>query len=185
MLEIVDKISNLISEVESIKAIVKNVRQPIEVGGNKIILEPEGAEIQIPKWASEKMLKMGLIELKTTEELGIKDIRKILWKESRETSLAKIDPQFYAKVRQKIQKMREELKKEPTPEKIQEQRNYESTFIDIVNCRIQKILQLAITEAIPQTIMENMTMEEKMLLREIRYVLSTWKNKLISIGENL
>lgn len=185
MLEIVDKISNLTSEIEPIKVIVKNVRQPIEIGGSKIILEPEGVEIQIPKWASEKMLKMGLIELKITEEIGIKDIRKILWKESRETSLAKIDPQFYAKVRQKIQKMKEELRREPTPEKVQEKRNYENTFIDIVNCRIQKILQLAITEAIPQAIMENMTIEEKMLLKEIRYVLSTWKNKLINVGENL
>lgn len=183
MLEFIDKISNLISETELIKVIVKSVRQPIEIGGDRINFDAEGVEIQIPRWASEKMLKMGLIELKTAEEIGIKDIRKILWKESRETSLSKIDPQFYVKVKQKIMKMKEDIKREPTPEKIQEQRNYENAFIDILNCRMQKILQLALTESIPQTIIENMTIEERLLLKEVKNMLSTWKDKII--GEKL
>ncbi|MCS7097025.1 MAG: DNA replication complex GINS family protein [Candidatus Methanomethylicia archaeon] len=176
-IEFLNKVSKLMFEIDVVKASVKRATLPIEIGKYKVDLDVEGTEIEIPRWASDKLVNKGIIELKI-EELSLKDIRKILWKESRESNLTKIDPQFYVKAKQKIQKIINEIQKEPTPEKIQEKRGYESTFMDIINCRIQKILQLAMVETVPPNILENMTIEEKMLLTEIKQVILTWKEQL-------
>ncbi|MCC6017480.1 MAG: DNA replication complex GINS family protein [Candidatus Verstraetearchaeota archaeon] len=183
MLEFINEASKIISDTELIKATVKRTSTPMELGGMKINLDAEGMEILIPKWASDKMMKDGLIEVKYIEELGIKDLRKTLWKESRETNLTKIDPQFYMKARATIKRLMDDIKRDPTPEKIQEERKYRDAFMDIVNCRMQKVLQLAITESIPQTISENMTIEERILLKEIKRMLTTWKDQVTRIGD--
>jgi len=183
MLEFINEASKILSNAEIIKATVKKASTPIEVGGEKINLDTEGVEILVPKWASDKLVKNGLIELKYVEELGIKELRKALWKESRETNLTKMDPQFYMKARATIKRIMEDIKRNPTPEKIQEERKYRDTFMDIVNCRMQKVLQLAITESIPQTISENMTIEERILLKEIKKMLTMWKDQVTKIGD--
>ncbi|MEM2136399.1 MAG: hypothetical protein QXI93_00375 [Candidatus Methanomethylicia archaeon] len=185
MLKILSKISQLMSEIDFVKATVKKVKPPIEVGGIKIGLDSEGMEIQIPRWLSNKMLEQGVIEVKGVEDISVKDLRKILWKESRETSLTKMDPQFYAKAKRIMQKINEEIKKSPTPEKLQDKKRYEDTLTDIINCRMQKIIQLALTESIPPTIMENITVEERILLKEIKWILLTWREQMTSWDEEV
>ena len=183
MFEYLHKISQIKSDTSLIKAVVKEAHKPIEIAGTKIELEQEGMEIQLPKWAALKLSQLGLIEIKTTDEISLRDLLRILWRESREINLTKIDPQFYIKIKNTLRRLNKQTRENPQPENIQQTRRYKDTTTDIINCRMQKIIQAAISESLPPTITENMTLEEETLLKKISEAINQWKDQLLKTEE--
>ncbi|RLE51757.1 MAG: hypothetical protein DRJ26_05435, partial [Candidatus Methanomethylicota archaeon] len=108
---------------------------------------------------------------------------RILWRESREINLTEIDPNFYPKLQDRLKRLREEANKNPLPELIQDLRRFEVTARDIINCRVQKIVQAAICESLPPNILEAMTVEERALLHEISQTVERWKRQMLALEE--
>ncbi|MCS7386319.1 MAG: hypothetical protein DRJ18_01840 [Candidatus Methanomethylicota archaeon] len=166
-----------------IKVTVRNARPPIEIGGARIDLGAEGMEIQLPRWVALKLAELGIVEIKSTDEISLRDLLRILWRETREINLTEIDPNFYPKLQNRLKKLREEANKSPLPELIQDLRRFEVTAQDIINCRVQKIVQAAICESLPINVLEAMTIEEKALLREISRLVERWKRQMLALEE--
>ncbi|HDO21028.1 MAG: DNA replication complex GINS family protein [archaeon GB-1845-036] len=179
MFKHVVKASEIVSDTDLVKAVIKKAYSPIRIGDAKIDLNAEGLEIQLPRWAARRLFQLGLIEIKSIDEIGLRELLRMLWRESREINLTSIDPHFYPKIKRTLRKIREEIKENLQPETIQKLKRFENTVMDIINCRIQKIVQAALSEAIPQILMENMTIEEKALLGEIKQIIKKWKEYML------
>ncbi|MCS7364588.1 MAG: DNA replication complex GINS family protein [archaeon GB-1867-035] len=178
------KASHINYDTSPIRAVVKEARPSIEVAGNRIDLSSIGFEIQIPRWIALKLMELGVVDLKVTEELSLRELLRVMWKESREINLTVIDPHFYPKLRAYLKRLRERCKKEPLPELIQELHKVETTARDIISCRLQKIIQAALSEALPPNVLEAMTIEEKNLLIEVSQIVEKWKRQILALGEN-
>ncbi len=171
--------SKLIYDTSQVKVVVKEPKAQVEIGGMKVDLSIKGVELQVPRWAAEKLVELGVVEAKLADELSLKDLHGILWRESREINLTEIDPNFYHKLRKQLKKLRSESIKNPTPELLDTLRKFESTARDIVSCRIQKIVQAALSESLPPEVLEVMTIEERALLAEISELIEEWKRNVL------
>ena len=91
--------------------------------------------------------------------------------------------EFYIKIKNTLRRLNKQTRENPQPENIQQTRRYKDTTTDIINCRMQKIIQAAISESLPPTITENMTLEEETLLKKISEAINQWKDQLLKTEE--
>ncbi len=173
--------SRIIYDTSPVKVIVKKAVSPIEIGGMKLDLDVEGIEIQIPRWAAIKLAELGIVEAKLADEISLKDLLGVLWKESREINLTEIDPNFYYKLKRKLRNLREESMRNPAPEILDKLRRFENAARDVISCRIQKIVQAALSESLPQEFLEVMTFEERALLNEISRLINEWRRHILEV----
>lgn len=178
------KASHISYDTSLVRAVIKEASPSVEVAGNRIDLSSVGFEIQIPRWIAQKLMELGIVDLKVSEELTLRELLRVMWKESREINLTVIDPHFYPKLRAYLKKLRERCKEKPLPELIQELHKVETTARDIISCRLQKIIQAALSEALPPNVLEAMTIEEKSLLMEVSQLVEKWKKQILALGED-
>ncbi|RLE52605.1 MAG: hypothetical protein DRJ26_04475, partial [Candidatus Methanomethylicota archaeon] len=57
-----------------IKVTVRDARPSIEVGGSRIDLGTEGMEVQLPRWIALKLAELGVVEVKSADELALRDL---------------------------------------------------------------------------------------------------------------
>lgn len=175
--------SHINYDTSLVRAVVREAKPSIEVAGSRIDLSSIGFEVQIPRWIALKLRKLGVVDLKVTDELSLRELLRIMWKESREINLTIIDPYFYPKLRLYFKKLRERCRREPLPELIQELHKAETTARDIISCRLQKIIQAALSEALPPNVLEATTVEEKSLLLEVSQIVEKWKKQILALED--
>ncbi|HDI46780.1 MAG TPA: DNA replication complex GINS family protein [Candidatus Methanomethylia archaeon] len=138
-----------------------------------------GQEAELPLWAAQVLEKEGYVEVKKTPELTLQELSKAVWKEERSDTLFPIPLDFYARLRRYLQALKRKVRESPSPDILHELRMAETKAQDLVSCRIQKVIRLALEKEAHPKIVESMAFEERILFNEVHQLVEAWRNTIL------
>lgn len=138
----------------------------------------KNVETEVPRWMAYVLAKKQKAELLDEEKIGIEELARLGFLETRTaktpSSIHKLPLDFYVKIKNRFEILREMLKNNPSPNLIEEYRNMEMFVRDIIRSRLRKILTLTLTIEEPKEIIERLTPEERTLYRLLRNIIKIW-----------
>ncbi len=164
-------------DMEKVRVKVLKNTPEIKAGGEVIGPLFKDQEVEVERWIARILKEEGYVEILDDRSIDLTTLSKIAWRENRSSQLTPLEPSFYAKARAYLKSLSEKAKEKP--EVLGEKKIAESRLIDIINCRVQKIVSLALAGAQPpRDVLNNLTPEEKMLLDELSSIISRWKQEV-------
>jgi len=140
----------------------------------------EGREAKVPLWAARVLEGEGIAKLTDAEQaLKSSDLYKLSWKEERNEVVSMMPSHFYPKLRVLLLSLNEGIKENPTHTLLSEQRQSLMKAQDLVNCRLQKILRLAMERNPTKSLIEVLEPEEKALYSALRSEIEGWRKKIL------
>lgn len=154
----------------------------VDVAGFLIGPLDKGVEVEVPRWVADMLIQMGLAREKVDDSLKLVDLTKISWREERSELLQPLDAYFYPRLRRFLRRLQAFSLREPTPIILQEQQKAFSFARDIVNCRVRKMVQAALTEFPPKSVVECMSLEERELFKGLHTLINEWRSQVLGVG---
>jgi hypothetical protein len=164
-------------DVEKVKVKVLKKIPEIRVGEEVLGPLTQDQEVEVERWIAKVLKERGYVEVVDEKGVDLAIISKIAWRESRTPQPTPLEPTFYVKARNYIKSLAEKAK--TNPEVLNERRLAEVRLVDVINCRIQKIVNMALTGAQPpREILDCLTPEERMLFNELCGLISRWRRSI-------
>ncbi|MGC8570148.1 DNA replication complex GINS family protein [Caldivirga sp.] len=156
---------------QGIKVIVNRDIPKVEVNGISFGGYSTGDLVTLPVPLVERLIRRRYVSLTQQDLVTIDDVRRIHWTEGKETELTKLDKLFYVKARLSALS--------------NGQGNSRELMIalrDLVSIRLKKVLNMMSVSpsGLPQEIMDKLTIEEELLVKELTRVINPWFNMVIS-----
>jgi len=170
---IVDFDFSLENEIVNVIA-TKNLRD-IDLVGLMIGTHSVGDEFQVRLWVAEQLSDAEMVRLKEEETIDLMSLQKIQWIEtSLQTGrrISELPETFYPKLRRYIR----QLEKERRSELNQALR----LAYDVVNSRLNRVVNLSSASPITNTMIKNLTDEEKWLCENLSKIIFEWREKILS-----
>jgi len=144
----------------------------VEFLGFKIGSVEEGAKVEAPLSLALLMVKNGIASLDESSLPTLSEINRIAWLEMKSGELQRIDKDFYIKSSLLVWSL---LGRVDDFESERKMRLVKALLMDIIKCRLQKIVKLALSNPIPsRDIIDNLTSEEEALYLTICDVIGSW-----------
>jgi len=143
----------------------------------------EGKEFEAHYWIAEELVKAGYARFREDDLLTYVTLNKLHWRETKLQLGLQISPlpdHFYPKLRRFLNAARERSSAEPTAatEYLQGTR----LARDIINCRLRKIVSLAISSTRAAPVMDALSKEERMLFERVRFAVAEWEKRILDVG---
>lgn len=149
--------------------------EELEIAGLKVGPLKKGNEIKIAFWAAKILVEKGYAKYKEGEFMTLTDLSKAYWAESIQDGrrLAPLPSGFYFKLKHYL----ESLRKSDLFKAEEFTRAY-GFARDLIECRIRKILNLAMSPH-DQEVLDTLTEEEKILYEKIKFEVEKWKTEIL------
>ncbi|MBS7648531.1 MAG: hypothetical protein QXK89_02300 [Candidatus Bathyarchaeia archaeon] len=137
-----------------------------------------GHEYDVRFWVARELEKDGLVKIREGM-LDATKLYKIQWTERIQAvgQLSTLPEDFYPRLRRLIDELKAASK--TSPEKMREFEHVQNLALDIVNCRLRKIISLASIQTPESQILKNLTYEERDLYERIRNIIIEWRSKIV------
>ncbi len=141
----------------------------------------EGREAKVPLWVATVLAENGVAQIKDEDSKFIRssELYKLSWKEERNEVLSQLPPHFYPKVRALLRSLDEDIKQNPTHTLLSEQRQSQMKAQDMINCRLQKILRLAMERSPTKSLIDLLSQEERALYMILRAEIEGWRQRIL------
>ncbi len=149
----------------------------IELVGLSIGPFEEGKDYDIRLWIAQELERDGVVKIKEGA-LDATKLYRIQWTERIQavSQLSSLPEDFYPKLRRMIEDLRSASK--TSPEKMREYEYVQNLSLDIINCRLKKIISLASSSTQESLTLKNLTLEERDLYERIRRIINEWRSKI-------
>ncbi len=173
--------AQFIFEDDAVPVVFLKPFQAATVGGSQIGPFEEGREAKVPLWVAEVLAENGAAQLKDSDAKIIRsgELYKLSWKEERNEVLSQLPTHFYPKVRALLRSLDEGIKQNPTHTLLSEQRQSQMKAQDMINCRLQKILRLAMERSPTKALIDLLSQEERALYAVLRSEIEGWRQKIL------
>jgi hypothetical protein len=154
----------------------KNI-QDLDLVGVKIGTHSTGDEFQVRRWIAEQLKDAETVRLKDEEIMDLRSLQKIQWIEtSLQTGrrVSELPEMFYPKLRRYIHQLQE---KEMDSELNQALR----LSNDVVNSRLNRVINLSSASPVTVSMIRNLTDEEKGLCESLSKIIFNWREKILQI----
>jgi len=178
------KTIDFIYENTPVKIIINRNHPEIQLAGLKIGPYEEGKEYEVKHWIAHELEKAGIAHIRQEEQLDIKKLNNIHWKESgivHAKQLTTLDPDFYPKLRRYLASLKRGAI--GNPEKIREYEKVMRMSQDIVNVRLRKIVSLASSPEQTNQTLKDLATEEHILYQRLHTIINEWKNKILKAAD--
>jgi hypothetical protein len=152
----------------------KNI-QDMDLVGLKIGAHSIGDEFQVRRWVAEQLKDAETVRLKDEEIMDLMSLQKIQWIEtSLQTGrrVSELPEMFYPKLRRYIRQLQE---KEMQSELDQALR----LANDVVNSRLNRVVNLSSVSPLTNSLVRNLTDEEKRLCESLSKIIFSWREKIL------
>ena len=152
----------------------KNI-QDMELVGVKIGTRSAGDEFQVRLWVAEQLKDAEMVRSKDEEVMNLMSLQKIQWIEtSLQTGrrVSELPEMFYPKLRRYIHQLQE---KEMQSELDQALR----LANDVVNSRLNRVVNLSSASPLINSMVRNLTDEEKGLCESLSKIIFSWREKIL------
>ncbi len=143
----------------------------------------ENQEFKIPRWAAEILLSRNLIRLKSIG-IDLPDLQKALWRETGESALQSLPPNFFFQIQQTLRHLTKENQKEPNDLRSNTQQKMEQVFRDLLASRLLKLMKISLWEERLHNVKKKMTAEEQWLLDQLVPLLRNWQEQILEVKDN-
>lgn len=149
----------------------------IELVGLSIGPFEEGKDYNIRLWIAQELERDGVVKIKEGA-LDATKLYRIQWTERIQavSQLSSLPEDFYPKLRRMIEDLRSASK--TSPEKMREYEYAQNLSLDIINCRLKKIISLASSSTQESLTLKNLTLEERDLYERIRRIINEWRSNI-------
>ncbi|MEM3736547.1 MAG: hypothetical protein QXJ75_00430 [Candidatus Bathyarchaeia archaeon] len=157
----------------------------LTVAGEEIGPYVENTQFKVRMWVAEALIKLGLARLQPEREpINLAELHKIHLKETMQTSrrLSGLPENFYPRLKRFIKVLREESYANPA--KAAELQKAVQLSIDILTCRLNKILLFTSLNSKSDTIFQNLTPEERALYERLRGEVEKWQSAVWPLQED-
>lgn len=141
------------------------------------------SEFEVPRWIAKVLLSTKSVRLKDAE-IDLPDLQKALWRETGEPVLQPLTPNFYFHVKQRINQLAEENKKEPNDVRRAAQNKMEQLIRDLISNRLLKIMKISLREERLYETKKKMTEEENWLIDRLANLLRNWQKQVLETEIN-
>lgn len=172
---------NLSYEEGSVDVVFVKPCSEIKVAGGVVGPFNEGVETALPRWIAKILAENGVVKIKQDASRNLVELSKSAWREERSDSLLPVDEDFYPRLRSYLRELKSKVDAAPTQQLINELRQAELKAKDLVNCRLQKIVRIALDRTPPKNLIDNMAAEEKVLFNSIRELIEVWRSHILGI----
>ena len=174
------KFSQFLFEEETVNVTFKKAFPATKIGDAQIGPYEEGREGKVPLWAARVLEEAGVARLSDDGQLlRSSDLYKLSWKEERNEVVSQLPPHFCSKLRVLLLSLNEGIKQNPTHTLLNEQRQSLMKAQDLMNCRLQKILRLAMERSPTKSLIDLLEPEEKALYSTLRSEIEGWRQKIL------
>ena len=182
MLNIVD------ADIEFQNSIVKIVAlgnlQALPVAGMVVGPLEEGKEYEVRYWVASEVVKAGYARFYDDVSLTFASLNKIHWRETKLQTGRQISPLpefFYSKLRRYLDGLKESASRDVSL--ALEYAQASRLAHDVVNCRLNKIVNLA-TYPPTETVLRALSKEERSLFDNICATVSDWGSQIYEMEDS-
>lgn len=173
--------SDLEFQNSMVKIVALGNLQAIDVAEATIGPLEEGKEYEVRYWIASELIKTGYARFYEDVPLTFASLNKIHWRETKLQTGRQISPLpefFYPKLRRYLEALRQNASRDAAfaGEYAQASR----LARDIINCRLNKIVNLA-TYPPSENILRSLTKEERSLFDNVCTVVSEWESKIFKM----
>ncbi|MEM3571122.1 MAG: hypothetical protein QW589_04250 [Candidatus Bathyarchaeia archaeon] len=167
------------------KAIIKKDLPDIKVANVDLKSLKAGNEAELPYWIAIELFKHGYVSFLEEHTLTLIGLSKIHWRETLSNSrqIPKLNKNFYKILKRFLHELK--YLSESDKAKLIEFEKALNLSKDIINCRLRKIVALAIASVKSEEIIQNLTIEEELLYQKLSSMVNEWKDKLLHLEEGL
>ncbi|MEM4699503.1 MAG: hypothetical protein QXT74_00965 [Candidatus Nezhaarchaeales archaeon] len=137
---------------------------------------PVGATVEVPRWLASILEAEGYVRVLSDTSLDLQGLSKLSWREERSPGLVEVDEALYPKIRELLERLEREAS--TSVEAHAAKRQAEVRVLDVIRCRLQKIIQAAVSPSVPKGMLDNLTPEERMLFEKIRWMVDRWASEI-------
>ena len=143
--------------------------------GYKINPLRAGQKVKVPLPIARILVDEGYASYDEESIPNVTEINKIAWMEARTDELQELPPNFYYLASLLVKKLKEKVINEKDLHSERHLLLVRSTLLDIIKCRLQKIVKIALANPTPsKEIISKMSFEEEMLYLSLCKLLSSW-----------
>lgn len=137
---------------------------------------PVGATVEVPRWLASVLEEEGYAKVLSSASIDLQGLSKLSWREERSPGLVEVDEALYPKIREFLERLEKEAS--TSIEAHTAKKQAEVKVLDILRCRLQKIIRAAVSPSIPKGLLDNLTPEERMLFEKIKWMVDDWISKV-------
>ncbi len=146
-----------------------------------------GIEAEIPRWLAEVLEKMGFVEISPDEKLRLENLAraKMVERDMERRGLraiAKLHPYFYTMAKSLMRTLEHRAKESLDLSVLKELDMMKTSLYEILKLRLGKILDAALMGTLSHELLENMTLEERVLFKLIASIIKSW-HRIIGVEE--
>ncbi|MDI9644857.1 MAG: DNA replication complex GINS family protein [Candidatus Verstraetearchaeota archaeon] len=174
--------SQFFYEEEEVSVVFTKAFPSVMIGGVPVGPFEEGRDARVPFWVARILEAEGFVKIVDGDAQPLKpsDLYKLCWKEERNEGLSKLPKHFYPRLRLLLASLNEAIKDNPTHTVLSEHQQSNMKAKDLVTCRLQKILQLAMERNPSKTSIDLLEPEELALYNTIRTGIEEWRKRITS-----
>lgn len=137
---------------------------------------PVGAVVEVPRWMAEVLERGGYVRVVEDEAVDLASLSKLSWREERSPGPLPAPETLYPKVRSYLERLRREASS--SLEAHTAMRQAEVKVRDLVRCRLQKVVQAALSPSVPRGLIDNLAPEERFLYERVRQLIEDWVSSI-------
>lgn len=164
-----------------VKIVVIRDSPELIVGEKDIGPFKSGQEVEIPYWIAEELVRSGVAKFGDEDRLGLPALSKVHWRETIPTSrqIPQLPEKFYSTLRRFLLELEADTRSDQT--KFKDLEKAVGLSKDIVNCRARKIVSLAAAPLQTESVVQNLTSEERALYMRLSDIINDWKKRILSL----
>lgn len=153
----------------------------IDLLGIKVGPFNKDEEITVDYWIANESVKYGLARFHDDSELNMIVLNKIHWREMIQPGkkFSTLPENFYPSLRRCLSNLNSRALKDPSS--VEEKSKALRIAQDIVNCRLNKVVRLALAPEQTGEILQMLSPEEKMLYDRLRAIILDWKLHILNL----
>jgi len=169
--------ADVVYGMEKVKVRVLRPTPELKVGDEVLGPFTQNQEVEVERWIAQVLVEKGYAEMLDSQDVDLTLLSRIAWREERTPQLTQLEDSFYAKVKAYLDKLNEKAR--TSTEALTEKRMAKVKLIDIVNCRLQKIVNMALMGGQPpKDVLSCLTPEERALLEELSEAIERWRRSV-------
>jgi len=170
--------SDFMFENDFVSVVAVKNHPKIDLVGFSVGPFEEGKEYDIRFWVARELEKEGLINIRG-RPLDATTLYRTQWTERIQAlgQLSSLPEDFYPRLRRMIEDLR--VSSKTSPEKLREYEYVQNLSLDIINCRLKKIISLASSSVQDSQALKNLTIEERDLYERVRRIVNEWRSKIL------
>jgi len=174
--------SDFMFENKPVKVIANRNEAELELAGLKIGPFEEGREYEVRFWVAQELEEAGVVRFREEDTLDVVKLHKINWKERVQPTnrVSPLPEEFYPQLRRYLAYLTRTAHN--NSEKLKEYDKSMQIALDVVNCRVKKIVSLASSPLLTAQALQSLTPEERALYHRLFKFIDEWRSKILKQG---